>query len=98
MRLYDEHETEMCNALAQDLRKSRQESIINEVELLRNDLRNLLMNLNEYTKPEKVRIKLQKLQFESICDAKKINKIVILLLLIAARKNIRQFIGRCAHL
>lgn len=56
MRLYNEHETEMCNALAQDLRKSKQESIINEVELLRNDLRNLLMNLNEYAKPEKVKI------------------------------------------
>lgn len=55
MRLYDEHETEMCDVLAQDLRKSRQESIINEVELLRNDLRNLLMNLKEYAKPEKVR-------------------------------------------
>lgn len=55
MRLYEEHETEMCNALAQDLRKSKQESIINEVELLRNDLRNLLMNLNDFAKPEKVR-------------------------------------------
>lgn len=55
MRLYDEHEAEMCDALAQDLRKSKQESIINEVELLRNDLRNLLMNLNDYAKPEKVK-------------------------------------------
>lgn len=55
MRLYEEHETEMCNALAQDLRKSKQESIINEVELLRNDLRNLLMNLKDYAKPEKVK-------------------------------------------
>lgn len=54
MRLYEEHETEMCNALAQDLRKSKQEAIINEVELLRNDLRNLLMNLNDYAKPDKV--------------------------------------------
>lgn len=54
LRMYDENETEICNALAADLRKSRQESIINEVELLRNDVRNLLMNLREYAKPEYV--------------------------------------------
>lgn len=56
MRLYEEHETEMCDALAKDLRKHKQEAIINEVELLRNDLRNLLMNLKEYAKPEKVNL------------------------------------------
>lgn len=44
----------MCDALAKDLRKCRQESIINEVELLRNDLRGLIMNLREYAAPEKV--------------------------------------------
>lgn len=55
MRLYVDHELEMCNALAADLQKSRQEAIINEVELLRNDLRNLLMNLKDYAKPEKVK-------------------------------------------
>lgn len=54
LQLYEENEVEMCNALAADLRKSRQESIINEVELLRNDVRALIMHLREYAKPEYV--------------------------------------------
>lgn len=54
MRMYVEHEDEMCEALAKDLHKSRQESIINEVEYLRNDLRNLIMNLRSYAEPEYV--------------------------------------------
>lgn len=54
LQLYEENEVEMCNALAADLRKSRQESIINEVELLRNDVRGLIMHLREYAKPEYV--------------------------------------------
>lgn len=54
LQLYEENEAEMCNALAADLRKSRQESIINEVEFLRNDVRALIMHLREYAKPEYV--------------------------------------------
>lgn len=56
MQMYVNHEDEIVKALAKDLHKSRQESIINEVELLRNDLRNLLMNFRDYAKPEKVRV------------------------------------------
>lgn len=56
MRLYDENEDAMCKALALDLRKSRQESIICEVELLRNDLRNLIMNFRSYAQTEYVSI------------------------------------------
>lgn len=55
MRLYEENEQEMCEALAADLHKCRQEAIINEVELLRNDLRSLIMNLRDYAAPEYVR-------------------------------------------
>lgn len=56
LRLYEEHEDEMCDALAKDLNKHRQESIINEVELLRNDVRNLIMNLRSYAQVEYVSI------------------------------------------
>lgn len=56
MRLYDENEDAMCKALASDLHKSRQESIICEVELLRNDLRSLIMNFRSYAQTEYVSI------------------------------------------
>lgn len=56
LKCYEEHEEEMCQALASDLRKHKQEAMINEVEFLRNDLRNLLMNLRTYAAPEKVLI------------------------------------------
>lgn len=52
LRLYKEHEREMCEALAKDLNKSRQEAILNEVELLRNDVISLLMNFRKYAKTE----------------------------------------------
>lgn len=54
MRLYDENEAEMCNALAADLRKSKQESMVNEVDFLKNDLRNVIMHLRQWAAPEKV--------------------------------------------
>ncbi|XP_031633305.1 aldehyde dehydrogenase, dimeric NADP-preferring [Contarinia nasturtii] len=56
LRMYEENEDAMCEALLKDLHKCRQESIINEVELLRNDVRNLIMNLRSYSSidyPEK---------------------------------------------
>lgn len=56
LRLYEENEDAMCEALAKDLHKSRQESIINEVELLRNDVRNLLLNLRSYAAVEYVSV------------------------------------------
>lgn len=54
MRLYEENEAEMCNALAADLRKSKQESMVNEVDFLKNDLRNVIMHLRQWAAPEKV--------------------------------------------
>lgn len=54
LRLYKDHEREMCEALAKDLNKSRQESLLNEVELLRNDVKSLLMNFRTYAKIEYV--------------------------------------------
>lgn len=57
LRCFEENEDAMCNALAKDLHKSRQESIINEVEYLRNDLRGLIMNLRTFAQIEYVSIK-----------------------------------------
>lgn len=54
--MYEENEDAMCDALAKDLHKSRQESIINEIELLRNDVRNLIMNFRSYAAVEYVSI------------------------------------------
>lgn len=56
LRMYEENEDAMCEALAKDLHKSRQESIINEIELLRNDVRNLIMNFRSYAAIEYVSI------------------------------------------
>lgn len=69
LRLYEEHEDAMCDALAKDLNKHRQESIINEVELLRNDVRNLIMNLRSYAQVEYVSI--MAIFFSSIKSKKK---------------------------
>lgn len=46
----------MCNALQKDLHKSRQESMINEIEFLRNDVRSLIMNLRSLAATEYVSI------------------------------------------
>ncbi|XP_059614769.1 aldehyde dehydrogenase, dimeric NADP-preferring isoform X1 [Phlebotomus argentipes] len=53
MRLYEENQTEMEAALAADLRRHKQESNILEIEFLKNDLKNTLMNLRDWTKPVK---------------------------------------------
>lgn len=54
MRMYEEQEAEMCKALASDMRKSKQESMVNEIDFLKNDLRNTLMHLREWAAPEEV--------------------------------------------
>ncbi|XP_055686148.1 aldehyde dehydrogenase, dimeric NADP-preferring isoform X7 [Lutzomyia longipalpis] len=53
MRLYEENQTEMEAALAADLRRHKQESDILEIEFLKNDLTNTLINLRDWTKPVK---------------------------------------------
>lgn len=52
--MYNECTDEMVNALAADLRKHKQESIIFEIEFLKNDLIHTLNNMREWSKPEKV--------------------------------------------
>lgn len=52
-RMYEEQESEMLQALAADLRKSKHESMLCEIEILKNELIGLLHNLDEWTSPEK---------------------------------------------
>lgn len=67
LRMYVENEDAMCEALAKDLHKSRQESIINEVELLRNDVRNLLINLRSYAAIEYVSEWDGRMKYQQLC-------------------------------
>lgn len=53
MRMYKENGAAMMGALAHDLRKSKQESILLEIEYLINDLRYTLNQLREWVKPER---------------------------------------------
>lgn len=54
LRLYEDHEREMCEAFARDLKKSHHETIIYDVNFLRNDVRSLLKNFRSYAKKEHV--------------------------------------------
>lgn len=53
LKLYTENENAIMNALHSDLRKSRQESIVMEIEYLRNDVKNTIANLKEWMRPER---------------------------------------------
>nr|CAD7604715.1 unnamed protein product [Timema genevievae] len=53
LRLYEENVPEMLTALSSDLRKSKQESLMTEIEYMKNDLKNTIHNLREWAKPEK---------------------------------------------
>ncbi|XP_049964641.1 aldehyde dehydrogenase, dimeric NADP-preferring-like isoform X2 [Schistocerca serialis cubense] len=52
-KMYEENEAAMIAALASDLRKCKQEALVTEVEFLKYDLTNTLMNLEEWMKPDK---------------------------------------------
>ncbi|KAK9744961.1 Aldehyde dehydrogenase family [Popillia japonica] len=53
LRLYEDNTQLMIDALKIDLGKSKQESITGEVNVLKNDVRNLIYNLREYMTPDK---------------------------------------------
>lgn len=55
LRMYTENQSKMIEALAKDLRKSKQEAVILEVQLLINDVTNVLMNFKDWCKPNYVR-------------------------------------------
>lgn len=54
LRLYEENTQEMIDALKEDLRKSKQEAIISEIDYLKNELRSLIYNFRSWAKPEKI--------------------------------------------
>lgn len=51
--MYEENTTEMIEALAKDLRKSKQEAVLFEIQFLINETKNALFHLHEWTRPEK---------------------------------------------
>ncbi|XP_049876615.1 aldehyde dehydrogenase, dimeric NADP-preferring isoform X3 [Pectinophora gossypiella] len=51
LRMYEENQNAMIDALAKDLRRSKMEAVLLEVDYLINDLRNTLHNLNDWVKP-----------------------------------------------
>ncbi|KAG7154452.1 Aldehyde dehydrogenase, dimeric NADP-preferring-like [Homarus americanus] len=52
MRMYEENEAAFCSALAKDLHKPKQESVLLELNLLKDDIRHILARIDEWTKPE----------------------------------------------
>lgn len=53
LRMYEENHDKMAQALAQDLRKHKQEAYLMEIDYSINDVRSILFSLREWTKPEK---------------------------------------------
>ncbi|KAK9885523.1 hypothetical protein WA026_011015 [Henosepilachna vigintioctopunctata] len=52
IRLYEENTPVLLDALRDDLNKSVQESMVSEIDYLKNDARNMLYNLSEWAKPK----------------------------------------------
>nr|XP_026492841.1 aldehyde dehydrogenase, dimeric NADP-preferring isoform X2 [Vanessa tameamea] len=52
LKMYEENKNAMIDALVKDLRRSKMEAILLEVDYLINDLSNTLNNFDEWTKPE----------------------------------------------
>ncbi|XP_028157811.1 aldehyde dehydrogenase, dimeric NADP-preferring isoform X3 [Ostrinia furnacalis] len=53
MRMYKENQQAMIDALREDLRRSKMEAVLLEVDYLINDLTNTLHSLDEWVKPER---------------------------------------------
>lgn len=56
MKMYEENMEKMEIVLSADLKRHRQESVLLEIDVLLNDLRNVLHNFKEWSQPEKVNI------------------------------------------
>uniref|UniRef100_A0A2A4J5U2 Aldehyde dehydrogenase domain-containing protein n=1 Tax=Heliothis virescens TaxID=7102 RepID=A0A2A4J5U2_HELVI len=54
LRMYEENRNAMIEALHKDLRRSKMEAILLEVDYLINDLKNTIHHLEDWAKPEKV--------------------------------------------
>lgn len=57
--MYEENRGAMVDALVKDLRRSKTEAILLEVDYLVNDLTNILNNFDNWVKPERVSTLLQ---------------------------------------
>ncbi|KAJ3646381.1 hypothetical protein Zmor_023971 [Zophobas morio] len=53
LRLYEENASQIVAAVAQDLRKPKNETLLSEVDYLKNDVLNMIYNLSSWTEPEK---------------------------------------------
>ncbi|XP_049962956.1 aldehyde dehydrogenase, dimeric NADP-preferring-like isoform X1 [Schistocerca serialis cubense] len=53
LKLYEENEDAIVAALSSDLRKSKQETMLTEIELVKNDVINVLIHFRDWMKPEK---------------------------------------------
>lgn len=53
-RMYEENEATFCAALASDLKKPKQEAILLEINLLKDDISHILARIDDWTKPEKI--------------------------------------------
>lgn len=53
VRMYEENEKAIIDALFTDLHKPKAETVITEIEYLKNDLRDTLQNLRSWAKPDK---------------------------------------------
>ncbi|KAH9633230.1 hypothetical protein HF086_017785 [Spodoptera exigua] len=54
LRMYEENQNAMIEALRKDLRRSKMESVMLEVAYLINDLKSIIHHLEDWVKPEKV--------------------------------------------
>lgn len=53
LRMYEENEQEMLDALKKDLNKSKMEGVVTEVQYLINDLKSVIDNFKEWAQPDK---------------------------------------------
>lgn len=54
LRMYEENEADLMNALYKDLRKPKPEAKLMEIEVLKADVRTMIQNCKEWSKPQRV--------------------------------------------
>ncbi|XP_034245884.1 aldehyde dehydrogenase, dimeric NADP-preferring-like isoform X1 [Thrips palmi] len=53
LRMFEENDTDLISALESDLRKSKQEACIMEIEICKNEIRQTLLNLKDWMQPDR---------------------------------------------
>lgn len=54
LRMYEENQNAMIEALNKDLRRSKMEAVLLETDYLINDLKSVIHNLDDWVKPTRV--------------------------------------------